>query len=199
MVERSLRKPGRKETTKWEGEHEKLSARDNSLNLELDPGKVQKESVFQPGRPQLRAHNCKMHILEGFDCLKIDDHLALHQDIEAMHSYLEPIVLNRNCFLLLDVKAALAQFGDQRVFIDRFKKAGTKFSMNFDASPNYHFSQIAKFQRHEIPFSLSWLLFFLVSLEILFRFPTGSARPLPAFFFPGFPGGLYRGRSHTFQ
>jgi hypothetical protein len=91
--------------------------------------------VFQPSRPQLRAHNCKMHILESFDRLKIDDHLPLHHHVEAVRAHFNPIVLNGNCLLLLDIKAARAQFDNQRVFIDRLKKAGTKLSMNFDASP----------------------------------------------------------------
>jgi hypothetical protein len=95
MVERPLRKPGRKEARNEETKRrEKLSNRNNSLNLKLYPGKIQKEPVFQPSPPQLRANNRKMHILESFDRLEIDDHLTLHQNVEAVRAHFNSIVFN---------------------------------------------------------------------------------------------------------
>lgn len=110
------------------------SWRDHSLDLEFYSGKIQEKAMFQPGRTQLRANDGKMHVLKGFDRFQIDDHLALHHNIEPVCANFDAVVGDCDYLLLLDVKRSLAEFQNESVLVNRFQEARAELPMNFNGS-----------------------------------------------------------------
>ena len=79
-----------------------------------------------------------MDVVDALNGFHFDNDVALYQEIQP-HTTVQrsPFVANRYVDLTLHRDAPKPQFLAECQFIDRLKKARSKYSMYFDCSPNY--------------------------------------------------------------
>src|SRR5262249_5269010 len=88
-----------------------------------------------------------MHVLQGPDCLQLDDDLPLDQQVEVMDADLGPLVEDANLSLVLEFDALPRQGGPHVAVIDRFQESRPEglvdLDRNLDDPPGQGFELMA--------------------------------------------------------
>jgi hypothetical protein len=96
-----------------------------------------------------------MDILDLFAGLEFDNDTGLYQQIQPMLSNWILIVENQNSFLALKAKPGLGQLNRHSFFINFFKKARAKCTMNSNATTQDSLGKFFLNQRHRFVFRAS--------------------------------------------
>ena len=157
-----------KEITKTRnGESTKdLGSQDDSLCDEDGRIEVEQQADSQAGGLQIRPELREVDVIEPLDGLDLHDDLAVHEQVEAMDSYVLFFEPNVHFVLPFEANATATERDWKCIFIDAFHRPRSQDPMNVDRRLEDPSRQHFELMTHSCfpfrAFELSWFRDFLI-------------------------------------